>query len=328
MTDLTPYNTLRVSAIAKKFLELNGVEDLPTEPALLLGHGANVLFVKPQIDFVIKNNLKGKKILKEADGEIWLEVASGENWIDFVNWTVDHGWSGIENLAYIPGTVGAAAVGNIAAYGQTVSDVIESVVLQDDVLIKALCQFKYRDSIFNHELKDRFVTAVTFKLYKTARFSTDYYSRYESLKAYLPANPTPKSVAEAVTRLRKEKLPDWTKVGTAGSFFKNPNVTLEKYRQLTKEIKDLQSYPPNKLSYHPDSPDHPDLIKVPAGRLLEELGWRGKKIGNVATSEKHALIVINCGGATGLEILDFTRQMSADIKSHFAIDLESEVRII
>lgn len=327
---LAPFNTFQVDVKAKKFLELTSVADIPNEKALILGRGANILFTKDYDGLIIKNNLLGKKQLSEDT----FEIASGEDWIELVNWSVKNGWSGIENLAFIPGTVGAAAVGNIAAYGQNFEDVIVSVKTVDGFFEKKDCNFSYRDSIFGKNPQN-FVTSITIKLSKQPEFDTNYHSRYESLKAVLPNHPaipyTPQEIATAVTTLRKTKLPDWTKIGTAGSFFKNPNVTSEKFVELSKQIMDLQSYPANKLSYSPNIPHSPNtlnLVKIPAGRLLEELGWKGKRIGNVGTFEKHALIVVNYGGATGVEILDFSRQMQADVKKNFDIDLEPEVNII
>ncbi len=168
------------------------------------------------------------------------------------------------------------------------------------------------------------------KLSKNAKYDTSYHSRYESLAEVLVkkgVSPySPKQIAEAVTELRLAKLPDWRTIGTTGSFFKNPIVKKEKALELQKEIIELQLYPAEKLIYS----DQPlgDLVKIPAGRLLDQLGWKGKRIGNVGTWPKHALTVVNYGGATGLEILDFTQQMHQDIQSHFDIDLEAEVNII
>lgn len=336
--DLLPYNTFHVCAKAKYFTEINTPEDLkdlPKEKSLVLGRGANMLFTKDFDGLIIKNNLLGKEVIKETDEAVAVEASSGEDWIKFVDWAVDKELSGVENLAYIPGTVGAAPIQNIAAYGQSFEDVFVNVRVVDlksgkeQVLSKNECQLSYRESVFKKN-PDYFVTAVTMRLPKTPQFALDYHSRYESLAAILAVHPetpyTPKEVAEAVTKLRQIKLPDWKKVGTAGSFFQNPNVTMEKYKQLSQEIKELQSYPANKLQY-PDAVNDA-YVKIPAGRLLDELGWKGKRIGNVGTYEKHALLVVNYGGASGQEILDFTQQMQTDVKKHYGINLEPEVNII
>lgn len=336
--DLLPYNTFRVSVQAKNFLVLKDIKDLPKAQLLLfLGGGANILLTKDPDDLVIKNELLGRKVSREDDESVSIEVASGENWIELVNWTVENGWSGIENMAFIPGSVGAAIVGNIAAYGGNVEDVVEEVSAielssgQSRQFFKKDLEFDYRESVFTKNLKGKFfIKTVTIKLSKKPKFDTNYHSRYESLSSYLPNHhDTPfssREIAEAVTKIRLDKLPDWRKVGTAGSFFKNPIVKKEKALALQKEISQLQIYPAEKLIYS----DQPlgDLVKIPAGRLLDELGWKGKKIGNVGTWPKHALTVVNFGGATGLQILDFSQKMQSDIKKHFDIELVPEVNII
>ncbi|MCL4389915.1 MAG: UDP-N-acetylmuramate dehydrogenase [Patescibacteria group bacterium] len=314
--DLAPYNTFKVSVNADRFLVAHLEKDISEPPQLVLGEGANVLLTRDIHGLVVKNEIKGRDIIAQDSDSVILELGSGENWHEFVMWSVENGWSGIEDLAYIPGTVGAAAVGNIGAYGQSVADVITEVKTPGKTFSNQQCQFAYRESVFKKN--KQIITCVTFKLFKTAHFSTDYQSRYESLKNYLPEGRlTPKIVAEAIIKIRQDKLPDWKEVATAGSFFKNPTVTAQKAAELQKKIAELQTFPTKD-----------GLVKVPAGRLLDELGWKGKRIGRVATHDKHALIVINLGGATGQEILEFTQKMSADIQSHYAIPLEPEVKII
>ena len=339
---LLPYNTFRVQAQAKDLVDINSISDLDklnlALPILFLGQGANILFVHDWPGTVAKINLLGKKIIKETDTDVTLEVGAGENWHELVMWSVGQDWSGMENMALIPGTVGAAAVGNIAAYGQNQEDVfvkLEATNLKSqksEEIAKTDCQFGYRESAFKSRLKDYLVTSVTYQLSKIARFDTSYHSRYESLAAELPPMPTytPRDIAEAVIRLRTKKLPDWHKVGTAGSFFKNPIVPKEKYIGLKATVAGLQAYPPQKLTYADESQwfDQVSEVKVPAGRLLDELGWKGKREGQVGTHPTHALTVVNYGGATGAEIYDFAQKMQTDIKSHFDIDLQPEVQII
>ena len=178
--DLLLHNTFRVPARAKYFLEINKVSDIPNEPALVLGKGANVLFTKDYDGLVVKNNLKGIQVLKEG----LIEVASGEDWIDFVNWSVDNGWSGIENLAYIPGTVGAAVHGSIGAYGQNFEDVVVSVKTNKGTFGKTDCGLGYRESFFKKH-PEHFITSVIIQLSQTPQFDTHYYSRYESLATQL-----------------------------------------------------------------------------------------------------------------------------------------------
>lgn len=352
--DLSTYNTFKVHSQASYFMIVNSVNEITDVlkeysgklPILTLGQGANVLFAKDYPGLVIVNNLKGRKVTRDGPESVEVELASGEIWHDFVMWAVENGMSGIENLALIPGTVGAAPVGNIAAYGQTAGEVIKTVkaILAtppvSPISLTALdCQFYYRDSAFKHDWKDKyFLTSVVFKLSKTAQYDVSYHSRYETLQEDLKrlfpehANSpySPKEIAQAVVSLRTRKLPDWRVLGTAGSFFKNPFVSKNKFAQLQKSMPDLQAYPVNAMLYpNPNDPvfRKSDRVKIPAGRLLDELGWKGKRIGNVGTFEKHALVVVNYG-ATGQEILEFTQKMQEDIKKNFEIDLEPEVNII
>lgn len=300
MIDLTSLNTLQVPAKAKGLMLLKSLKDLEKlrvdEKYMFLGEGANVLFTKDFPGTIVKIDLKGKKIISENDDEVIVEIAAGENWHDFVTWTVEHNWSGIENLALIPGTVGAAAVGNIGAYRQEVRNTIVKVITDKGELDNSQCQFEYRESFFKHHT-EYLITTVQFKLKK---------------------NSTPKEAYEEIIKIRTQKLPDWTKIGTAGSFFKNPIITNAQCSMLNAQIKDLQTYPTENL----------DMIKIPAGKLLDELGWKGKKIGRVSTHDKSALVIINLGGATGQEIFDYSEKMRADILKNFDIDLEYEVIIV
>ncbi|MBI3558905.1 UDP-N-acetylmuramate dehydrogenase [Candidatus Gottesmanbacteria bacterium] len=320
--DLLPYNTFKIKAKAKYFIKVNKIADLknlPDEPKLFLGEGANVLFIKDFEGLVIKNEIKGRKEIpgqarNDNFDSITIEVGSGENWHELVIWSVKNGWSGIENLALIPGTVGAAPVQNISAYGQQISNVIVQVNTLDKSFSKNECQFGYRESIFK-KAKNLFITSVVIKLSKNPKYNLDYHSRYESLVVTPPY--TPKKVAEAVVNLRKIKQPDWTKIGTAGSFFKNPVISKKKLQEIQEKIPKIQFYSAGQ-----------NLFKIPAGWLLDELGWKSKKIGRVGTSARSALVIINLGGATGQEILDFSQQMQADIQKNYGLDLEPEVNII
>lgn len=339
---LKPFNTFGVEVKARELIEVSSREDLvKRENILILGEGANILFTKDFDGLVLLNKLKGRKVVSENSDEVIIEVASGENFNDLVMWSVENNWSGMENLALIPGTVGGAAMGNIGAYGQSVGEIILAVntinldSLEEKEYSNSECLFYYRDSIFKSQLQNKIIiSSVQFKLSKKAHFDTHYFSKYESLESELFKFATkpykPRDVAQAVINLRKNKLPDWKKIGTAGSFFKNPFVDLEKYEQLKSNMPDLQVYPVNKMLYpNPDDPifGMADVVKIPAGRLLDELGWRGKRIGNVGTFDKHALVVVSYG-ATGQEILDFTNLMKADVQKNFDVELEPEVRIV
>lgn len=345
MVDISSLNTLRTPVSAQSLLDINTLEDLKkldaTQKFMFLGEGANVLFTKDFDGTIIKINLKGKKNVSETDKDVIIEVAAGEDWHNLVMWTVEQGWSGMENMALIPGTAGAAVVGNIAAYGQNQGELVEKVEVVDissgekRYFPNAECQFVYRKSFFSDN-KDYLVTKVWYKLSKLAKFDVGYHSRYESLAAELTAlskTPpyTPLDIAQAVISLRKRKQPDWTKVGTAGSFFKNPFVTKTKLSELQSRIPELQAYPTEKMLYPTqDDPliQQADLVKIPAGRLLDFLGWKSKTIDHVSTHPTHALSVINLGGATGQEIYDYAENMRADIKKHFDVDLEYEIKVI
>lgn len=331
MIDLTNFNTLKVPAKAHNLIELTDVEQLKniSGKILFLGQGANVLFTKDFDGTIVHVNLKGKKVISQNDDEVTIEAAAGENWHELVMWTAENNWSGLENLAFVPGTVGAAVVGNIACYGQNQEDVFFRCQVLDlksqsiKEFDKSDCKFKYRESIFKTK-PELLVTSVQYKLSKKPLANTTYHSRFESLNI---ANPTPLNIANAVIALRQKKLPSIDEVGTAGSFFKNPIVSREKYEKISAQVKELQWYPVDKLQYPKDSP-LPDMVKIPAGRLLDELGWKNKTIGRVSTYKNQALAIINLGGATGKEIFDYAEMMRSDVKKNFDIDLEYEVRII
>lgn len=350
---LKAYNTLAVDVIAAYFLEITSAKQLSEsiksgsfdrQNIFVLGRGSNTLFTKDYLGLVLFNSIHGINLVSEDANSVVLDVGSGEDWPTFVNYAVSKGWSGLENLAYIPGTVGAAPVQNIGAYGQAFEDIfveLDAVDMSSGNVVKfskAEVELGYRTSIFKTDLRDRyFITTVRMNLTKDKHFDTSYHSRFpnESLSEWLKkigkAPYSPADVAQAVTALRKFKLPDLDKVGACGSFFVNPFVSVEKFHQLEKEVSELQHYPITKMEYdridwHNTGQDQ--LVKIPAGRLLDELGWKGKWIGNVGTHEKQALCVITNKQATGKEILDYTNKMSESVKKAYDIDLISEVRII
>ena len=334
MADLYPYNTLRVHAKCNNFFEINSINELTninlTDQYIFLGAGANILFTKDFPGTVAKINFSGIKVIKETDSEVFVEAAAGQNWHELVMWSVDNNLSGLENMALIPGTVGGAAIGNIAAYGGNQEDVIVNVQTPNLKIQKSECQFSYRHSYFkNHP--ELLITSVMYRLSKNPLPDTSYHDRYTSLAAELAKIATPpysaKDISQAVINIRKSKLPNMDQVGTAGSFFKNPLISKDKFQHLSSSIQNLQWYPSEKLSYH-DETQIPETVKIPAGRLLDELGWKGKTIGHVSTSPNQALYVINLGGATGQEIYEYAELMRADIKKNFDMDLEYEIQII
>lgn len=337
MTDLYPYNTLRVHANATRFIELNTPRDLPKdEPLLFLGAGANILFTKNFPGTVAKINFSGIKVIKETDTDVEVVAAAGQNWHELVTWSVNHSLSGLENMALIPGTVGGAAIGNIAAYGGNQEDAFVNLQATNlksrktEEFSKSDCQFAYRDSFFKNN--KYLITSVRYLLSKIPHLDTSYHAtRHASLLPTLQQiakEPySVKDIYNAIVKMRLDKLPNINKVGTAGSFFKNPIITKEKYVQMQSQVPDLLAYPVDKLSYI-DPNDQDKYVKLSVARVLDELGWKGKTIGRVSTSPNQALYVINLGGATGQEIYEYAEAMRADIKKHFDISLDYEVQII
>lgn len=344
MVDLSSFNTLRIPAKADKLIELNSeseINQLPPENNFFLGDGANVLFKGNLPGVVTKINLKGREVIKETDNFVEVRLGAGENWHETVSWTVANNLSGMENMALIPGTVGAAAIGNIAAYGQNQEDIfveLQATNLKSqkkEVYANNDMQFGYRESAFKKSLAEYLVTSVTYRLSKTAHLELSYHAtRHASLLPTLQSLARPpfaiKDIYSAVIKLRTEKLPDPKVLGTAGSFFKNPIIPKSQFYKLKSQIPSLQCYPPEKLKYTDESAwlEKVDRVKVAGGRLLDELGWKGKRIGNVGTYHTHALTLVTYPGATGAEVFEFAESMRADIQKNFNITLEYEVVIV
>ena len=286
-----------------------------------------------------------KKILKQDEKNVWIEVFSGENWEDFVEWTVEKNYEGIENLTMIPSSVGGAVSQNIAAYGQNIMDIVEEVFTYDTkekefkTFSNKDCEYTYRGSIFKDQYPNRYlVISTVFKFNKIVeKLETSYHeraSRYGSLADELASfakEPyTVHDVMTAVQNIRTRKLPSVDEYGTCGSVFANPIVTVEKYKELSKQIPELQSYPVNKLSYDRTNWDEidEDNVKIPAGRILDYLGWKGKWEGNVGMFKNHALCLVTNRKASGSEVYDFLEKIRSDVKKHYDIDLRYEINII
>jgi len=331
---LKKYNTFGIDAKADWLTHLDSEEqlltildDLPNMPKLILGSGSNVLFLDDFKGIVLINEIKGIKILEENDETITIKVKGGENWHDFVMWAVDHNYGGIENLALIPGKVGTAPMQNIGAYGVEVKDVIQEVHTIDmttnypAVFSKDDCHFGYRHSIFKEaENKGKyFINAVVFKLHKkNYTLKTTYGAIQEVLKRKNITKPDLKDVAETVMEIRQQKLPDPKKIGNAGSFFKNPFVDKQKLNRL------LLQYP--KMPYYPT--ENPEIFKIPAGWLIDQAGFKGKRYGDVGIHPKQALVLVNYGNATGKQIKEVAEKIIAEIKQRYDIVLQPEVNFI
>lgn len=330
--DLKPHNTFGIEAKSRYFFEFTEPEDLETFvqsneswkdlPLFVLGGGSNVLFQKDFEGLILHPNIPGIFKVKEDRQNIWFEVGAGEIWDDFVKYCVDYGVGGVENLSLIPGSVGAAPVQNIGAYGQEVSNVVELVKgydLQQKMHVEFpadACEFGYRDSLFKRELKNRLIiTSVIFCLEKFPEFNLKYGQVEEKVKELGEVNL--QNIRKAVIDIRSSKLPDVNELGNAGSFFKNPVVKTVTAEKLRAQFPDLPVYPVNEKT-----------VKLAAGWLIEKAGWKGRREGNVGMHEKQALVLVNYGNATGKEIFDFSEKILNSVKEKFGIELEREVNCV
>lgn len=303
----------------EQLAELPGL-DLP-KPLRVVGGGSNVLLTGPVRGTVLLNRIRGIRIEREDAEHAWLRAGAGEVWHDLVVFAIANGWGGIENLALIPGTVGASPIQNIGAYGVEVKDTIDSVRYWDQErnlfqeIDNAGCRFGYRDSIFKNELKGRIVVcSVVFRLAKNPVLNTAYGAILDELAA-MGQEPNVVSIAQAVINIRRSKLPDPAVTGNAGSFFKNPVISIAEFEALK--------------AAHPGIPSFiaPEGVKVPAGWLIEQCGWKGRREGNAGVHPAQALVIVNYGNATGSEILKLSAEIMESVQQRFGILLEREVQI-
>jgi UDP-N-acetylmuramate dehydrogenase len=295
--------------------------DLP-RPLHILGGGSNVLLKGDIGGTIVLNRIEGISAVLEDAEAVWLKVGAGIAWHDFVLYAIGNGLGGIENLALIPGTVGASPIQNIGAYGVEVKDTISEVEVwnwEEGKLLSfdnASCRFGYRDSIFKNELKGRIVvTSVTFRLSRHPILHTEYGAIRDELAA-MGQEPSVQSVAQAVINIRRSKLPDPAVIGNAGSFFKNPTISEEAFTALKEKHPNIPSYPAGE-----------GLIKVPAGWLIEASGWKGRREGEAGVHAKQALVIVNYGEATGDEIWALSEAVLEAVKAGFGIALEREVQV-
>jgi UDP-N-acetylmuramate dehydrogenase len=329
---LKKYNTFGIEAKAKQFVAIHSVEDLKTilqehqsEPKFILGGGSNMLLTQDIQALVIHIDLKGKKVLKEDDDYVWVESQAGENWHEFVLWTIDQNFGGLENMSLIPGNVGTTPVQNIGAYGTEIKDTFVScdamnIATQEmKTFTKEDCHFGYRESVFKHEAKDQFIiTSVIFKLTKrNHKINTSYGDITKELEKQNVSTPTLKDVSNAVIAIRQSKLPDPKELGNSGSFFKNPIIPKAQYEKAH--------------ALHPEMPHYvvsETEVKVPAGWLIERAGFKGKRFGDAGIHKNQALVLVNYGNATGQEILAVSKDIQATILKEFGIAIEAEVNVI
>ena len=330
---LQSFHTFKTNQRAQKIAlfssakELIRLLDLPYQSKLLLGGGSNVLFKEDYPGLVMVNVMKGKKVIKETEDEILIEVQSGENWHEFVLWCLQKNLGGIENLSLIPGTIGAAPMQNIGAYGVELEEVFHSLKaleLETKVVHEfdhRDCEFGYRTSVFKTSLVNQYcILSVTLRLTKlNHKLRYDYGALQHVLKeSKVNDEPTIQEISKAVIAIRNEKLPDPEKIGNAGSFFKNPVIENSTFNRLYARYPLMPVYPTNRSNWK----------KIPAAWLIEQCGWKGKSIGRAQCSEKHALILTNLGGASGKEIFHLAQEIIADVRRTFGITLEPEVNII
>jgi UDP-N-acetylmuramate dehydrogenase len=328
---LAGLNTLRVAATARWLAELRSAESLPRllespaaqGPLLVLGEGSNVLFAGDFPGLVLRPLLTGLSIRDDDGVTARVRAEAGVGWDSFVDWTLARGLAGLENLALIPGYVGAAPIQNIGAYGVEVAEAITTVEAWDRSAGRATrlardeCAFGYRDSAFKRDPGRWIVTAVEFRLSRAAALRLDYAGVREELSSMGATVPTPLQVADAVRRLRRRKLPDPAVIGNAGSFFKNPVVDSALVARLRSEYADAPVYPAGD-----------GTSKLSAAWLIERCGWRGHRDGDAGIAAQHALVLVNHGAASGAELLSLARRVAGSVEQRFGVRLEPEPRIV
>jgi UDP-N-acetylmuramate dehydrogenase len=332
---LKKLNTFGINVSAKYFASFNTVDQikellefkpLPVAhcPLLVLGGGSNILFTKNFDGLVLKNELKGIEKIKEDHDYVYIKAAAGENWHQFVLHCIDNNWAGVENLSLIPGNVGAGPMQNIGAYGVEIKDVFDSLEAFDIHEKKIVqfsirdCAFDYRESVFKKKYKNQFIiTSVSFRLSKQPRFHTSYGAIQQELEKMGVTQLSIKAIADAVINIRSSKLPDPAVMGNAGSFFKNPEVAQNTFDILFSQFPSITGYPLNN-----------GYIKIAAGWLIEQCGWKGFREGDVGCHSKQALVLVNYSHATGKDVYSLSEKIIVSVKEKFGISLEREVNII
>ena len=330
ISSLKEYNTFGVEVLANNFNKaenedeiLNFLSENKNVP-LILGGGSNILFKNNINKPILKIEIKGIEIIEENENTVYISVGAGENWNDFVKWTLVKNYGGIENLSLIPGNVGSAPIQNIGAYGVELKDVFQScrAISIDNKILKTFnkeqCNFTYRSSIFKEKLKNKYIISrVTFKLSKINHvINSEYKPLKDLLKIKGNLNPTIQDISKLVIKIRTNKLPDPKKIGNCGSFFKNPIISNSKFKNLNEYFSSVPNY---KISENE--------VKIPAAWLIDECGFKGKNEGKTGIHKKHALVIVNNGGATGKEIYDFSQKIKKSVLKKFNILLEEEVNI-
>lgn len=330
--ELKPYNTFGIASKARLFATVSDeiqLLNLLSDPKLLkdhklvLGGGSNILFTRNCDALVVHNQIKGIEIAAENETNVFVKAGGGVIWNDLVMHCIANNWAGLENLALIPGTVGASPIQNIGAYGVEIKDLfheLEAVHLKtaEKIIFRAVdCAFGYRDSIFKNKLKGEFIiTSVTYRLNKKPEFQISYGAITQELEKMKVTDLSIAAIAEAVVNIRKSKLPDPAVIGNAGSFFKNPEISFEEYS-------DIKSSHPAVIAY----PVEAGRFKLAAGWLIEQCGWKGYRSGDAGCHEKQALVLVNYGNASGNEIILLSNQIIDSVQNKFGVQLEREVNV-
>jgi UDP-N-acetylmuramate dehydrogenase len=323
-------NTFGIVAIAKHFAVFDDSDQLDElitmstkQKRLILGGGSNILFTSNFDGHVFKNEISGIDIIKEDEHHVYVKAGAGENWHKFVLFCLERNLAGVENLALIPGNVGASPMQNIGAYGVEIKDVFDDLEAYhiSDKKIRTFthgdCEFGYRDSVFKNRHKGEFIIlSVTFRLNKIPVYNTNYGAIEQELeKMHQPLSI--QTIAQAVINIRTSKLPDPNEIGNAGSFFKNPAVSANKYESLKKEFPEIPGYP-----------QHNGSVKLAAGWMIEQCGWKGYRKGDAGCHAKQALVLVNYGNATGKEIYDLSEEIRHSVVNKFGVELEREVNVV
>jgi len=329
---LKSFNTFGIESKAKNFVAVHSLDELKTvlaehaaEPKFILGGGSNMLLTQDIDALVIHIDLKGKRIVKEDDNFVWVESMAGENWHEFVLWTIDQNFGGLENMSLIPGNVGTTPVQNIGAYGTEIKDTFVScdAMKIDDQTMRTFskedCRFGYRESIFKQEAKNQYIiTSVVFKLTKrNHNINTSYGDITKELALQNVTVPTLKDVSNAVIAIRQSKLPDPKILGNSGSFFKNPVISRSHFEKVQAQFPEIKFFEVS-----------PTEVKVPAGWLIEQAGYKGFRKGDAGVHKNQALVLVNYGSATGQEILALSREVQQAVFDKYSIAIEAEVNVI
>lgn len=329
---LKKYNTFGIEATAKQFVSVHSVEELKqvlqentSQKKFILGGGSNMLLTQNIDALVIHVDLKGKKIVEQNDDFVLVEAKAGENWHEFVLYTIGQDFGGLENMSLIPGNVGTTPIQNIGAYGTEIKDTFVSCeainihTLETKKFTKEECKFGYRESIFKHEFKDQYIiTSVVFKLTKQQhKINISYGDIAAELTKKEIVVPTLIDVSNAIIAIRQSKLPDPKELGNSGSFFKNPIIPKSDFEKIHLLHPEMPSYSVSETE-----------VKVPAGWLIEKAGFKGKRFGDAGIHKNQALVLVNYGNATGQEILNVSKDIQKTVKDLFDIEIEAEVNVI